>query len=129
MEQIIYKDASLKYIIDSITSGLIGVSDEENIDIDNLLIISDNYNNVFIKPIELDISKEILNFIGTNQQNIDSIDNILRMFVVFTPTIEDNENNQKEKVLYNVSLSEYLLMQNNIEEFLNNKCWKLLNIN
>lgn len=128
MEQIIYKDASLKYIIDSITSGLIGVSDEENIDIDNLLIISDNYNNVFIKPIELDISKEILNFIGTNQQNIDSIDNILRMFVVFTPTIEENENNQKEKVLYNVSLSEYLLMQNNIEEFLNNKCWKLLNI-
>lgn len=128
MEQIIYKDASLKYIIDSITSGLIGVSDEENIDIYNLLIISDNYNNVFIKPIELDISKEILNFIGTNQQNIDSIDNILRMFVVFTPTIEENENNQKEKVLYNVSLSEYLLMQNNIEEFLNNKCWKLLNI-
>lgn len=128
MEQIIYKDTSLKYIIDSITSGLIGVSDEENIDIDNLLIISDNYNNVFIKPIELDISKEILNFIGTNQQNIDSIDNILRMFVVFTPTIEENENNQKEKVLYNVSLSEYLLMQNNIEEFLNNKCWKLLNI-
>lgn len=129
MEQIIYKDASLKYIIDSITSGLIGVSDEENIDIDNLLIISDNYINVFIKPLELDISKEILNFIGTNQQNIDSIDNILRMFVVFTPTIEDNENNQKEKILYNVSLSEYLLMQNNIEEFLNNKCWKLLNIN
>lgn len=128
MEQIIYKDASLKYIIDSITSGLIGVSDEENIDIDNLLIISDNYNNVFIKPMELDISKEILNFIGTNQQNIDSVDNILRMFVVFTPTIEDNENNQKEKVLYNISLSEYLLMQNNIEEFLNNKCWKLLNI-
>ena len=128
MEQIIYKDASLKYIIDSITSGLIGVSDEENIDIDNLLIISDNYNNVFIKPMELDISKEILNFIGTNQQNIDSVDNILRMFVVFTPTIEDNENNQKEKILYNVSLSEYLLMQNNIEEFLNNKCWKLLNI-
>lgn len=128
MEQIIYKDASLKYIIDSITSGLIGVSDEENIDIDNLLIISNNYNNVFIKPIELDISKEILNFIGTNQQNIDSIDNILRMFVVFTPTIEENENNQKEKVLYNISLSEYLLMQNNIEEFLNNKCWKLLNI-
>lgn len=129
MEQIIYKDASLKYIIDSITSGLIGVSDEENIDIDNLLIISDNYINVFIKPLELDISKEILNFIGTTQQNIDSIDNILRMFVVFTPTIEDNENNQKEKILYNVSLSEYLLMQNNIEEFLNNKCWKLLNIN
>lgn len=128
MEQIIYKNASLKYIIDSITSGLIGVSDEENIDIDNLLIISDNYNNVFIKPMELDISKEILNFIGTNQQNIDSVDNILRMFVVFTPTIEDNENNQKEKVLYNISLSEYLLMQNNIEEFLNNKCWKLLNI-
>lgn len=128
MEQIIYKDASLKYIIDSITSGLIGVSDEENIDIDNLLIISDNYNNVFIKPIELDISKEILNFIGTNQQNIDSIDNILRMFVVFTPTIEEKENKQKEKILYNVSLSEYLLMQNNIEEFLNNKCWKLLNI-
>lgn len=128
MEQIIYKNTSLKYIIDSITSGLIGVSDEENIDIDNLLIISDNYNNVFIKPMELDISKEILNFIGTNQQNIDSVDNILRMFVVFTPTIEDNENNQKEKVLYNISLSEYLLMQNNIEEFLNNKCWKLLNI-
>lgn len=128
MEQIIYKNASLKYIIDSITSGLIGVSDEENIDIDNLLIISDNYNNIFIKPMELDISKEILNFIGTNQQNIDSVDNILRMFVVFTPTIEDNENNQKEKVLYNISLSEYLLMQNNIEEFLNNKCWKLLNI-
>ena len=128
MEQIIYKDTSLKYIIDSITSGLIGVSDEENIDIDNLLIISDNYNNVFIKPIELDISKEILNFIGTNQQNIDSIDNILRMFVVFTPTIEEKENKQKEKILYNVSLSEYLLMQNNIEEFLNNKCWKLLNI-
>lgn len=128
MEQIIYKDASLKYIIDSITSGLIGVSDEENIDIDNLLIISDNYINVFIKPLELDISTKVLNFIGTNQQNIDYVDNILRMFVVFTPTIEDNENNQKEKILYNVSLSEYLLMQNNIEEFLNNKCWKLLNI-
>ena len=128
MEQIIYKDASLKYIIDSITSGLIGVSDEENIDIDNLLIISDNYINVFIKPLELDISTKVLNFIGTNQQNIDYVDNILRMFVVFTPTIEDNENNQKEKVLYNISLSEYLLMQNNIEEFLNNKCWKLLNI-
>lgn len=128
MEQIIYKDASLKYIIDSITSGLIGISDEENIDIDNLLIISDNYINVFIKPLELDISTKVLNFIGTNQQNIDYVDNILRMFVVFTPTIEDNENNQKEKILYNVSLSEYLLMQNNIEEFLNNKCWKLLNI-
>lgn len=128
MEQIIYKDASLKYIIDSITSGLVGISDEENIDIDNLLIISDNYNNVFIKPLELDISTKVLNFIGTNQQNIDYVDNILRMFVVFTPTIEENENNQKEKILYNIALSEYLLMQNNIEEFLNNKCWKLLNI-
>lgn len=131
METIIYNNASLRYIIEAISHGTVGFSDDSNIN--DLLIICATDNEVFkqivIKPSVVDISKNILEFIGDKHESVDLVEDELLEFIVLTMVDEQvDEHGKKQKCLVNQSLSEYITLFPDINEFMSSNIWKLVSI-
>lgn len=130
METIIYNNASLRYIIEAISHGTVGFSDDNNIN--DLLIVCATDNEVFkqivIKPSVIDISKNILEFIGDKHESVDLVEDELLEFIVLTMVDELDDTGKKQKCLVNQSLSEYITLFPNINEFMSSNIWKLVSI-
>lgn len=128
MEKLIYGNTTLESILETISNGTVGF--EENEDYEDLVITNDNDNlfkGIVIKPITVDITKKVLSVIAQQQIKVDSLETELLEFVVFTATLEENEDGTNEHVLINQSLSEYIIMmrKSNID-VLQTTGWKLL---
>ena len=128
MEKIIYDNCTLENILETISNGLVGFEEDENV---NDLVIVNNIEQIFkgivIKPCSINIIDNVLKVIAQKQIKIDSLETEILEYVVFTAAIEDDEETGKTNhILINQSLSEYILMMKkaNIDLLLTNG-WKL----
>lgn len=128
MEKIIYDNCTLENILETISNGLVGFEEDENV---NDLVIVNNIEQIFkgivIKPCSINIIDNVLKVIAQKQIKIDSLETEILEYVVFTAAIEDDEETGKPNhILINQSLSEYILMMKkaNIDLLLTNG-WKL----
>ena len=130
METIIYNNASLRYIIEAISHGTVGFTKDTSIN--DLLIVCATNNEVFkqiiIKPSIIDISKNILEFIGDKHESVDLVEDELLEFIVLTMVDEQDDIGKKQKCLVNQSLSEYITLFPDINEFMSSNIWKLVYI-
>lgn len=127
METTIYNNASLRYIIEAISRGTVGFTDDSTT-INDLLIIccteTDMFKQIVIKPSIVDVSKNMLEFIGDRHETVDLLEDELLEFIVLTVVDEDGK-----KCLVNQSLTEYIMLFPDINEFMNSNIWKLVSIN
>lgn len=118
----IFENKSINQIITDLTNQEYVDLEINGFDINKLIITSEKYPNIFIKPYSNDVSNEVLKILGNQDNlNIEYVDYEFTDFFVST-LIEDQDTN--EKTFTTISLLEFIHMNSQEDrEFIFDQCW------